>query len=112
MQQITWGDFEKVELRVGKIIEIDDLAGARKPAYILKIDFGAEIGVKQSSARITDHYSKEDLLGKLIVGVINFPPKRIAGFKSEVLVTGFTDADGKIVLISPDFDTPLGAKLM
>ena len=112
MQQITWDDFEKVELRVGKIIEVDNLENARKPAYTLKIDFGDEIGIKHSSAQITDHYSKEDLIGKLIVGVVNFPPKRIAGFKSEVLVTGFTDADRKIVLISPDFDTPLGAKLM
>lgn len=107
---IEWTDFEKVELRVGTILDVLDFPEARKPAYKLKIDFG-EFGIKQSSAQITARYSKEDLLGKQIVGVINFAPKRIAGFLSEVLVTGFAAENGDVVLISPDFAVPNGAKL-
>lgn len=107
---IEWSDFEKVELRVGTILEVLDFPEARKPAYKLKIDFG-EFGTKQSSAQITARYSKEDLVGKQIVGVINFAPKRIAGFLSEVLVTGFEAENGDVVLISPDFKVPNGARL-
>lgn len=107
---IEWSDFEKVELRVGTILEVLDFPEARKPAYKLKIDFG-QFGIKQSSAQITARYAKEALVGKRIVGVINFAPKRIAGFLSEVLVTGFAAENGDVVLISPDFAVPNGAKL-
>lgn len=107
---IEWSDFEKVELRVGTILEAIEFPEARKPAYKLKIDFG-EFGIKQSSAQITARYSKDELIGKQIVGVINFPPKRIAGFVSEVLVTGFAAENGDVVLISPDHPVPNGAKL-
>ena len=102
MNEITWEDFEKVELRVGTIIEVNDFPEARKPAYKLKIDFGEEIGVKQSSAQITAHYTKEDLLGKQIVGVVNFPKKHIGPFISECLTTGFADEAGDIVLVHPE----------
>jgi len=113
MKTITWDDFEKVELRVGKIIEVHDFPEARKPAYKLKIDFGEEIGVKQSSAQITDLYSKEDLMGKLIMGVVNFPPKQIGPFMSECLTTGFFNKDGHVALATCDkLDIPLGSKLL
>jgi tRNA-binding protein len=110
-EEISWKDFEKIELRVGTILEADDLAGAKKPAHKLKIDFGTDIGVRQSSAQITDLYTREELIGRQIVGVLNFPPKLIAGFKSEVLVTGFPDADNRVVLTCPDRFVPNGSKL-
>lgn len=106
----TIEDFEKIDIRVGKIIAVDDFPEARKPAYKLKIDFG-DFGVKKSSAQITNLYSKEDLLGKLVVCVTNFPIRNIGPFESEVLTTGFYRSDGSVVLAIPDKDAPLGAKL-
>lgn len=111
MQEISWSDFEKVELRVGTILEVEDFPAARKPAYKLTIDFGEELGVRRSSAQVTTLYSKEQLVGKQILGVCNFPKKQIANFYSEVLVTGLPDAEGNVVLLSPDHKVPNGKKL-
>lgn len=111
MQEITWTDFEKVELRVGTILEVFDFPEARKPAYKLKVDFG-EFGVRMSSAQITKHYTKEELPGRQIVGVINFPKKQIGKFMSEFLVTGFADANGDIVLTSVQGSVPNGSKML
>ncbi|MEW6360536.1 MAG: tRNA-binding protein [Pyrinomonadaceae bacterium] len=112
MELIGWNDFEKVELRVGRIVEVRNFPEARKPAYILRIDFGDEIGIRKSSAQITGLYSPEDLVGRLVVAVINFPPKQIGPFMSECLVTGFPDNNGNIVLCVPDGEVPPGTKLM
>ncbi len=111
MEHITWRDFEQVELRAGTILEVQSFQEARKPAYKLKVDFG-EFGIKWSSAQITKHYSKEELPGRQIIGVINFPPKQIASFMSEFLVTGFADENGDIVLASIERPVPNGAKLV
>lgn len=112
MDLINWGDFEKVELRVGTIISVEDFLEAKKPAYKLKIDFGEEIGIKQSSAQITVLYKKEELIGKQVVCVINFPKKQIANFLSECLVTGFTLQNTKeVILIQPERKIPNGLKL-
>ena len=111
MQTITYTDFEKVELRVGTIISVEDFPEARKPAYKLTIDFGKEIGIKKSSAQIVQKYSKEQLLGKQIIGVVNFPSKKIGPFFSEVLTTGFADQTGVVVLAVPDKPVPNGSKL-
>jgi tRNA-binding protein len=110
MQPITWTDFEKVELRVGTIVEVFDFPEARKPAYKLTIDFG-EFGIKKSSAQIVKHYTKEELVGKQIVGVINFPPKQIGPFVSECLTTGFADENGDVVLTEPERKVPNGSKM-
>lgn len=110
MNEITWNDFEKVELRVGTIINVDDFPEARKPAYKLTIDFG-EFGVRKSSAQITKHYTKKELFGKQIVGVINFPPKQIGLFVSECLTTGFADENGDVVLTEPQRKVPNGSKM-
>lgn len=110
MQSISWDDFEKVELRVGTILEVLDFPKAKKPAYKLKIDFG-ELGQKWSSAQITKHYTKESLIGRQIVAVINFPEKQIADFMSQCLVTGFADANGDIVLTALDKPVPNGTKI-
>ena len=109
---IDYSDFEKVDIRVGKIIKIDDFHQARKPAYKLTIDFGPEVGVKKSSAQVTRLYQREELLNRLVLGVVNFPPKQVGPFISEVLTLGVADANGDIVLIRPDFDAPLGNKMM
>lgn len=111
METITWADFEKVELRIGTILEVADFPEARKPAYKVQVDFGP-FGIKQSSAQITKHYAKDDLLGRQIIGVINFPKKQIATFMSEFLVTGFADENGDIVLTSVDKQVPNGSKLI
>ena len=112
MKEIQWSDFENVELRVGKVIDVADFPEARNPAYKLKIDFGADIGIRKSSAQITDLYSKEQLLGRQILAVVNFPPKQIGPFMSECLVTGFKREDGAVVLAGPDFDVPAGSRLL
>ncbi len=111
MKTITWADFAQVELRAGTIIEVQDFPEARKPAYVVLVDFGPEIGLKKSSAQITARYCKEDLLGKQIVGVVNFPPKQIGPHLSECLITGFADADGAVVLAMPERPVPNGSKL-
>ncbi len=108
--QITYEDFEKVEIRVGKILKAEDFPKARKPAYKLWIDFG-DLGVKKSSAQITKLYQLEDLMGKLILAVTNFPPRQIADFMSEVLVLGLVLDDGEVVLIQPDRDVTLGKRV-
>lgn len=109
--EITIGDFQKVDIRVGRILSAEPLAGARKPAYKLRIDFGPELGVRQSSAQITVHYTPEELIGRLVLAVVNFPPRRIAGFRSEVLTLGVPDANGDVILIAPTMDAPLGGRL-
>ncbi len=111
MEEINWHDFEKVELRVGTILEVHDFPEARKPAYKIKADFG-KFGIKWSSAQITKHYTKEELPGRQIIGVINFPKKQIATFMSEFLITGFADENGDIVLAVADQKVPNGAKLI
>jgi tRNA-binding protein len=111
METINWADFEKVELRAGTVLEALDFPEARKPAYKIRVDFG-EFGIKWSSAQITRHYTKEELVGRQIVGVINFPKKQIANFMSEFLVTGFADGDGDIVLTAIDKKVPNGSKLI
>ncbi|HEX7801393.1 MAG TPA: tRNA-binding protein [Pseudoxanthomonas sp.] len=108
MQMIAWGDFEKVELRVGKIVAAAPFPEARKPAYVLQIDFGGEIGMRKSSAQITALYAAEELVGRLVVAVVNFPKKQIGPLMSECLVTGFHDANGEVALCVPDRDVPLG----
>lgn len=110
MNQITWDDFEKVEIRVGRIVQADDFPKARKPAYQLKIDFG-ELGVKSSSAQITKHYTREELVGRHVLAVVNFPPRQIANFFSEVLTLGVVQGEGDIVLIGPDREVPLGLRI-
>ncbi len=108
---ISWNDFEKIDIRLGTIVEVSDFPKARKPAYKLKIDFGPEMGVKQSSAQITAHYSKEDLLKRQVVAVVNFPPKQIADFISECLVLGIYDTNNDVILLKPDKPTANGQKI-
>jgi tRNA-binding protein len=111
MKEITWSEFEQVELRAGTILEVFDFPEARKPAYKVKVDFGP-YGIRMSSAQITKNYSKESLINKQIVGVVNFPKKKIGKFMSEFLVTGFEDAEGNIVLTTLDRTVPNGSKLI
>lgn len=110
MSPITYDDFAKVDIRVGRIVQADDFPKARKPAYQLRIDFG-ELGIKTSSAQITKYYDKADLVGRLVLAVVNFPPRQIANFFSEVLTLGVVLGDGDIVLVHPDRDVPLGGRI-
>jgi tRNA-binding protein len=108
---ITFADFERVDVRVGRIVLAEAFPEARKPAYKLTIDFGAEIGQKRSSAQLTRHYQPSDLEGRRVLAVVNFPPRQIGTFMSEVLTLGVPDEDGAVVLVVPDKDVPLGGKL-
>ena len=112
MDTISFDDFLKVELRVGRILSAETFAQARKPAYVLQVDFGPELGVRKSSAQITTHYTPEQLVGRQVVAVVNFPRKQIGPLMSECLVTGFHDADGAARLCVPDQDVPLGTRLL
>jgi tRNA-binding protein len=111
MSEISFADFERVDIRVGTIIAAEPFPEARKPAIKLKIDFGTAIGVKKSSAQITKHYKIEELVGKQVAAVVNFPPRQIGPFMSEVLTLGFPDGDGSVVIIAPDKPVPNGGKL-
>jgi tRNA-binding protein len=108
---LTWSEFERVEMRVGTIVEANDFPEARKPAYQLTIDFGSEIGIRKSSAQITKRYAKQDLIGRQIVGVVNFPRKQIEKFMSECLVIGSVGDDNDIVLLAPDFNVENGLRI-
>ena len=112
MAEITYADFEKVDIRTGTIIEVRPFPEARKPAHILIIDFGPEIGVKKSSAQITVHYTAEALVGRQVLAVVNFPPRQIGPFRSEVLTLGFEDETGAVVLAATESPVPNGKKLM
>ncbi|MEL6206797.1 MAG: tRNA-binding protein [Pseudomonadota bacterium] len=109
--QITFDDFLAVDIRVGRIVAAEPFPEARKPAYKLRVDFGPEIGEKKSSAQITTHYTPDALVGRQVLGVVNFPPRQVGPFMSEVLVLGLHDADGAVVLAVPEHDVPLGARL-
>lgn len=111
MAEISFGDFLKVDIRVGKIIEAEPFPQARKPAYKLKIDFGNDIGVKRSSAQITVHYKLEDLVGREVLAVVNFPPRQIGPFMSEVLTLGLPDENGDVVLLQPTKEVPIGGRI-
>ncbi len=111
MDAISFADFEKVDVRVGRIIRAEAFPEARKPAYKLTIDFGADVGIKRSSAQLTHRYRREDLEGRLVLGVVNLAPRRIGPFVSEVLTLGVPDAEGAVVLVVPDAGIPLGARL-
>jgi len=111
MSEITYDDFAKVDIRVGRVIDVQPFPEARKPAYKLWVDYGPEIGVKKSSAQLTAHYTPETLLGRQVLGVVNFPPRQIGPFRSEALVLGLPDENGAVVLIGPGHDVPLGGKL-
>ncbi|HEX3926574.1 MAG TPA: tRNA-binding protein [Gemmatimonadales bacterium] len=108
---LSWDEFQRVDIRVGRVLSAVANLKAIKPAYHLRVDFGAEIGVRDSSAQLTVHYQPEELIGRLVVAVVNFPPKRIAGVKSEVLVLGVPDQAGAVVLLHPSIDVPLGGRL-
>lgn len=108
---VSYSEFQRVDIRVGRIVAVDDFPEARKPAYKLKIDFGSAIGVKTSSAQATTHYSKETLLNRLVVAVVNFPPKQIGPYMSQVLTLGVPDDDGEVVLLAPERDVPLGGRM-
>ena len=111
MSEISWDDFQRVEIRVGTITAVESFPEARKPAWKLTVDFGPEVGIRRSSAQIVDLYSADDLLGKQVIGVVNFPARQIGPFMSECLVTGFVRDDGAVVLAVPDQDVPDGLRL-
>lgn len=108
---ITLADFEKVDIRVGRIVRAEEFPEARKPAYKLEIDFGSETGIRRSSAQLTRRYRREELEGRLVVAVVNFPPRQIGPYVSEVLTLGVPDADGHVVLLVPDKDVPPGGRV-
>ena len=108
---LSYAEFDRVDIRVGRIVEVEDFPEARKPAYKLRIDFGPDLGVKKSSAQATKHYTKDELRDRLVVAVVNFPPKQIGPFMSEVLTLGVPDGDGGVVLLVPERDVPLGGRL-
>lgn len=110
-EQIQFDDFMKVDVRVGRIVTAEVFAEAKKPAYKMMIDFGKEIGVKKSSAQITKHYQPEELIGRLVMAVVNFPPRQIGPIRSEVLTLGVPDEEGEVVLLVPDKDVPIGGRL-
>jgi len=104
-------EFERVDIRVGRVVDVQDFPEARKPAYKLRIDFGPALGIKRSSAQATKYYSKADLLNRLVVAVVNFPPKQIGPYMSDVLTLGVPDGDGAVVLLTPERDVPLGGRM-
>jgi len=110
-EHLKWEQFEAVDIRAGRVLGAEPLPGARQPAYRMEIDFGPTIGVKQSSAQLTGLYAAEDLVGRQVLAVVNFAPKRIAGFVSEVLVLGLPSGDGDVVLLQPEREVPLGARV-
>ena len=111
MTDASFDDFQKLDIRVGRIVQADPFPEARKPAFKLRVDFGGDIGVKRSSAQITTHYTPESLIGRQVLAVVNFPPRQIGKVLSEVLVLGVPDAQGDVVLIAPDMDVPMGGRL-
>jgi tRNA-binding protein len=111
MPEISYADFERVDIRVGTVVSAEPNPTSRKPAYVLKVDFGPAIGIKKTSAQLTVHYRPEELVGRQVAGVVNFPPKQIGPLMSEVLVLGFPDADGAVVLVGVDKTVPNGGKL-
>lgn len=111
IEEIGFEDFEKVDIRVGRIVTAETFPGARKPAYKLRVDLGPRLGEKQTSAQITANYTPEELPGRLVLAVVNFPPKRIAGFESEILVLGVPDGNGEITLLTPDHSAPPGGRM-
>lgn len=111
MAEITFDDFLKVEIRAGRVVDAQPFPEARKPAFKLWIDFGPELGVRKSSAQITEHYMPETLIGRTVMAVVNFPPRQIGPFMSEVLTLGVTDSEGRIVLIAPDHAVPAGGRM-
>ena len=111
MPEISWEDFEKVDVRVGTVVEAEPFPEARKPSIKLVVDFGPEVGTRSTSAKLTAYYDPEGLIDRQVIAVVNFPPKRIAGFKSEVLVLGVPDGSGEVVLLSPDHRVPLGGRM-
>jgi tRNA-binding protein len=108
---LSYAEFERVDIRVGRVIDVQDFPEARKPAYRLRIDFGPAIGVKKSSAQATKHYPKEQLLNRLVLAVVNFAPRQIGPFMSEVLTLGVPDGDGGVVLLTPERDVPIGGRI-
>jgi tRNA-binding protein len=108
---LSYVEFQRVEIRVGRIVGVEEFPAARKPAYQLRIDFGADIGVKRSSAQVTKYYTKEQLLNRLVVAVVNFPPKQIGPYMSEVLTLGVPDSEGDVVLLVPERDVPIGGRM-
>jgi len=109
--EISFDDTLTVDVRVGKVVEAEEFPEARKPAYKMRIDFGSEIGIKKTSAQITKHYTPESLVGKLVMAVVNFPPRQIGPVRSEVLTLGVPDEEGEVVLLTPDKDVPIGGRL-